>query len=301
MTALSTTPETPETVVPTDSATRAIDRTIRLHAAPDRVWRALTDPDEISRWFGDRTSFRAEPGAAGWFEWDEGGRYHCRVEAVDAPRRIAWRWAREEDTDVDDGPSTLVEWDLLPSPSGGTVVHLRESGFVDARNRTGNGAGWLEELADLFAALADEPWQAGYRQTYRFTSSPERVWQALSDPDEIRAWQGYTAVSGTGIGTEIWTTWPDGRRVAIRIDAIDPPNYRASSHTIEPETSLADATEVLTTEFFVKPREDGGTDVLLFETGHLAPERREQNSHGWDEYLIPIIRQYLGEAAGPTT
>ena len=98
------------------------------------------------------------------------------------------------------------------------------------------------------------------------------------------------------VGDEVWVTWPERGRFAIRIDAMEPPNYLASSHTIEANVSLSQATEVLHTEWFLKPRADGGTDLILFEMGYLGPERQAQNAMGWDQYLVPVIRHYLGEA-----
>ncbi|MCV0403196.1 MAG: SRPBCC domain-containing protein [Chloroflexi bacterium] len=29
----------------------AIERTLELDASPERVWRAISDPDELARWF----------------------------------------------------------------------------------------------------------------------------------------------------------------------------------------------------------------------------------------------------------
>lgn len=283
-----------ETTMATDTVP-AIERRIELRASPERVWRALTDPGEISGWFGQRTSFTPVVGAGGWFEWDGQGRYHARVERVQPGRALTYRWARHANVDVDDGPSTLVEWELQPARGGGTILRLRESGFVEHGWRTGNVEGWLDELADLAAHVAAEPWQAGYRQKYAFTSSPDRVWRALSDPAELRAWQGWTEITAGEVGVEVWVSWPDRGRFAIRIDAVEPPDYIASSHTIEPDVSLSAAAEVLHAEWFLKPRPDGGTDVLLFEMGYLGPDRQAQNAEGWDMYLIPVIRRYLGE------
>ena len=65
------------------------------------------------------------------------------------------------------GPGVAVDFDV---PAG---VAKR---LLECLNspRSGNAEGWLEELADLAAHVAEGPWQAGYRQTYAFTSSPER-------------------------------------------------------------------------------------------------------------------------------
>ena len=42
----------------TTRTTAAIERHLELRAAPDRVWRALTDPKEIARWFSQHASIR---------------------------------------------------------------------------------------------------------------------------------------------------------------------------------------------------------------------------------------------------
>jgi len=183
-------PRTPAIAEPaTDVA--AIERRMEFRASPERVWRALTDPGELSGCLGQRASFRPEPGADGWFEWDGEGRYAVRVEQVDSSRR--------------------------------------------------------------------------------------------------------TETTTGGIREEVWVSCPDRGRFAIRIDAVEPPYYIASSHTIEEGTSLADAAEVLSSQWFVKARPDGGTDVTFVEMGYLGPDRHAQNAAGWDSYLVPVIRQYLGE------
>ena len=135
-------------------ATGEIMRTLELEAEPERVWRALTEPAELSAWFGHAAELDPRPGGAGWFEWPKDGRFLCRVEEVEPPRRLAWRWARDRDTAVDAGPSTLVEWTLEPRPGGGTRLRLRESGFLTEAWWKENSEGWDAELGELAAHLA---------------------------------------------------------------------------------------------------------------------------------------------------
>src|SRR5262245_66064675 len=98
-----------------------IERRIELRASPERVRRALTEADELAQWFGQRCEIDLRPGGDAWFDWDDGGMYHARVEVVDAPRRLLVRWATERDQGVDDGPSTLMEWRIEPGRDGGSV------------------------------------------------------------------------------------------------------------------------------------------------------------------------------------
>ncbi|UCE40180.1 MAG: hypothetical protein JSV17_12015 [Candidatus Aminicenantes bacterium] len=56
----------------------AIEIQLELERSPEEIWEALTDPVEISGWFGDSASFSPELGSEGWFEWtliprDDGG------------------------------------------------------------------------------------------------------------------------------------------------------------------------------------------------------------------------------------
>lgn len=93
---------------------------------PERVWRALTDSDELEAWLmvndfeprvGHRFQFRDEP-KPGWR-----GIVDCEVLEVDEPRRLSYSWRGNED-----GDPTIVTFTLEPS-DGGTRLRLEHSGF----------------------------------------------------------------------------------------------------------------------------------------------------------------------------
>ncbi len=143
-----------ENVTSEAGTTAAIERTLELDASPARVWRALTDPRELAAWFPDRVDDLV-PGeeGEGWLFWKDHGRYAIRLELVESPSRLVWRWARDAETSLDAGPTTTVEWRLEPLEGGGTKLHLRESGFARPEDRAGNVAGWEHELGELVAHL----------------------------------------------------------------------------------------------------------------------------------------------------
>lgn len=132
-----------------------VERTLELDAPPAGVWRALTQPEELARWFPDRVD-QSEfgPGAEGRFFWESHGAFAFRVEAAEPPKRLVWRWARDAGTPLDEGVTTRVEWVLEPRANGGTTLRLCESGFVRAEDREGNSKGWDAELGELAALLA---------------------------------------------------------------------------------------------------------------------------------------------------
>jgi uncharacterized protein YndB with AHSA1/START domain len=132
-----------------------LEKTIRLKAPPERVWKAITEADELAAWFPNHVDWELRDGAEGWFEWDQHGRYAVRVEAFEPPRYMAWRWAREAEKALDQTDSTLVEWTLTRRDNGGTLLHLRESGFAAEEYRQGNSSGWDTELAELLELLGE--------------------------------------------------------------------------------------------------------------------------------------------------
>jgi uncharacterized protein YndB with AHSA1/START domain len=135
-----------------------IERTLTLPAPIERVWEALTDPVELSKWFGTEAEVDLRPGGAAAFGWPGEGRFHAVVTEVDPPRRFAYRWAMDRDTPVDDGISTLVTFTLEQADEG-TRLTLVESGFASLpeeirdRHLAGNTQGWQEELGELAALL----------------------------------------------------------------------------------------------------------------------------------------------------
>ena len=48
----------------TTAAPAAIERTLELAAPRARVWRAISDPDELSRWFPQHAAWELRPAGA---------------------------------------------------------------------------------------------------------------------------------------------------------------------------------------------------------------------------------------------
>jgi uncharacterized protein YndB with AHSA1/START domain len=91
---------------------------------PEKVWRALTEPEAIARWLmpndfaarvGHRFQLRTRP-QPGW-----SGIVNGEVLEADPPRRLVYTWQNEN---VD----TVVAFTLTPT-GGGTNLRLEHSGF----------------------------------------------------------------------------------------------------------------------------------------------------------------------------
>jgi uncharacterized protein YndB with AHSA1/START domain len=78
-----------------DKSTEALVIERTFNAPISRVWKALTDVEEMRHWYFDLKEFRAEPG----FEFEftvehEGMSYHhiCKVTDVIPEKKIAYTW-----------------------------------------------------------------------------------------------------------------------------------------------------------------------------------------------------------------
>jgi uncharacterized protein YndB with AHSA1/START domain len=124
-----------------------IERQMTFPLPREEVWAAITEPEQIRKWFGTETELDLRPGGEGAFRWDN-VEVRVTVEEVDAPSRFSYRW--EPSNTPSGGPTTLVQFDL-EEVEGGTRLSLVESGFASLPpdSRRENEFGWDEELGHL--------------------------------------------------------------------------------------------------------------------------------------------------------
>jgi uncharacterized protein YndB with AHSA1/START domain len=134
----------------TDTLTFELD----LHHQPEKVWRAITDPELLSEWLLPATGIKLEPGCAFTFKtqpypgWD--GTVHCKMMAIEANRKLQYSWAVGDMT-----LDTVVTFVLTPTPQG-TKLLLTQSGFKPAQKQNFGGAiyGWRMMGGKLIELLA---------------------------------------------------------------------------------------------------------------------------------------------------
>src|SRR5690242_1663824 len=146
-----------EAVVP-DS----IEREIRIDAPVDVVWRVVTEPDQITRWFSDRAELDLREGGDGVLTFlNEGTEYEPVVAPLvvvraERPHVFAFRRSHPERTRADASNSVLAEY-TLRREGDATLLRVVESGvaamaWTDAA-KTGyleaHRHGWDRHLADL--------------------------------------------------------------------------------------------------------------------------------------------------------
>ena len=142
----------------------SIERAVTFPVSRQRLWEAITRPDELSQWFGNEVELDLEEGGKFIMRWDNGDSTTGMVEFVDPPYRFGFRWKSSEiDTDDPLAPenSTLVTF-ILEDTDKGTRLLVRETGFagldesIREAARGENESGWTSELQDLVVYLGQE-------------------------------------------------------------------------------------------------------------------------------------------------
>jgi uncharacterized protein YndB with AHSA1/START domain len=268
-----------------------------LSAPPERVWQALAEPAERMGWLNDGAEVHLRPGERGRLAWPGADPRLVRVEAVERPRYVSWRWALGEGEPPVGPGSTFVEWRLEPGRNGGTHLRLNESGFADDAARIHGVVGWLGGLGNLVALLAnpDRPWEGGVRGRLRLNASVADTWSAIADPARLARWWGPLAdLPLIEPGASGWLRWSGGS-YRIRIEATEAPCYLAWTWTPAPGIELDAADQVLRTEWAIEARGGRGSTLWLLETGFRGEQDWAMNEEGWARDLFPRIRA-LAEA-----
>ena len=134
-----------------------IERSVELAHPPAKVWAALTTPEGLSAWFGDKATIDLRQGGAAQMTFRSGLTVDMRVERVEEPTVFGFTWHIYGLPD-DDPRRTYVEFTLEPTGAG-TRLSVMETGFAqlpEDAHRTAfdaNTKGWASELGELVSYL----------------------------------------------------------------------------------------------------------------------------------------------------
>ena len=116
-----------------------------IRAPREKVYDAFATTEGLNAWFTQGGSVDARPGGAMRFKWvdwgPDKGNYDAPGRVVEAkrPERFVFRWGQEGKD------ATTVEL-TFEERDGGTLVQVREYGFVKLDTALGNSSGWGEAL-----------------------------------------------------------------------------------------------------------------------------------------------------------
>lgn len=117
---------------------------VDLDAPPEAVWAAVTEPEQVARWFGT-LSAPLRTGLDNRLDFGDGDFFTLRPARIEPPVSLSYEWrflGIEE--------PALIEWTLTPRAGGGTRVtvrHLEADGSATTRPELLDG--WRDFLSRL--------------------------------------------------------------------------------------------------------------------------------------------------------
>jgi len=266
----------------------------RLEHPTERVWRAVSEPDELARWFVAAVGWTPALGETFGAEGQTG-----EITELQAPHRLAWTWGEER-----------YSFELQPDGDGCLLVftHVFDTRYGPAAQ---HAAGWetyldrleahlaggqlseerahdpIAELHERYAALfGDDPGPGrrtiagmGFRDLTleegpvlrlerRYRHTAERVWRALTEPDELAHW--FPAEEG-------------------------PPEVQES----EPPRLLAMSWYGDALRFELRP--DGDGCVLVFTHAFADRDTAARTAAGWDRCFARLEALFAGQPMDAAT
>jgi uncharacterized protein YndB with AHSA1/START domain len=170
-------------------ATRSHEHVLEIQASPGDVWKAITDPVEIARWFA--LAAEATPGEGGEivYRWgDFVGR--CRILAWEPPRHLRTSWMEAPASPAGQGAALVVDWHV-EGAAGKTTLRVVHSGFGTGaeweREYDGTRRGWIFELQGLKHYLERQRGRERRASWVRqpTTLTPAEVWRRFAQPGTV--------------------------------------------------------------------------------------------------------------------
>jgi uncharacterized protein YndB with AHSA1/START domain len=239
----------------TDTIARKFTMTIDLDATPEEVWSALTNAEELVRWFPVQARVTPEPGGTMFWGWDDQFSWESTIAVWEPSKRLILTEDRPA-TDVKGaplgGPSRKIAMEFtLETHAGRTRLRLVHSGF-------GSGASWDDELDAISGG-----WQFELRglafylerhkgrdrvgaAVHRTTSTPRdviwsRLFSHLAFAVEGRLEPGERCSITTSVGDRVsgkvlW--FNPGRDLAVVVDDFDQGLLRVSTWSAADQTGV---------------------------------------------------------------
>jgi uncharacterized protein YndB with AHSA1/START domain len=138
------------TLTPAGDGRWAIHLTRRLAHPVDKVWRAITQPEHLAKWFPSTIDGDRAAGAALHFRFDEHLRLDGEMLAFEPPHLMELRWGDD-----------VLRFELRPEGDG-TILELTDT-TPELGKAARDAAGWHEclELLPSAVTLEDAPFELG--------------------------------------------------------------------------------------------------------------------------------------------
>jgi uncharacterized protein YndB with AHSA1/START domain len=271
-----------------EDRTRSITKEIELDAPVEAVWKALTDPEELTNWFPLQAGVK--PDGTMWMSWDDLFYFESRADIEEPYTRIRALALPPEGAEVP--PVEVVTDTFLETRGGKTVLRLVHSGFstdtewddlYDATSR-----GWDFELRGLRHYLHHHRGTKRRSIWIRHLSSLsiEEAWRRLAGEQGLHAKE--LAGFGEGDRYRVETGFGDTISGVVHVNA--PP--RDLSVTIDELNNAMLRLRLDTCTHSVNLDDHGKTETNVFiSTYGLHEGEVEATKKRWEEGLLPLLEE----------
>jgi uncharacterized protein YndB with AHSA1/START domain len=145
-----------ESMAEKNPGTRSHEHEVEIRVPARIVWKALTDPKTLARWYVQKAEVEPRPGGRYWLSWGAEGVGEARIDVWEVNRRLRLvHLPFEGSPPLPDG-GAIVEEFTLQDLGDSTLLRLVHSGIPDAPDWDaffrGTDTGWddyLEVLCDI--------------------------------------------------------------------------------------------------------------------------------------------------------
>ena len=134
-----------------------IKKELIIKAKPSEVYRAITDPEQLTQWFPDVASIEPKINGKISFRFLKSGTKEAqnhtiegKITELEKNKRIGYTWGHIDDPEF---PLTRVRWDLEEIGIGMTKVTITHTGFTKESqvNTYNDGWTWFTGRLSIFA------------------------------------------------------------------------------------------------------------------------------------------------------
>ena len=135
-----------------------IKKEVIIKSHPSSVYKAITDPEQLTQWFPDVASIEPKVGGKISFRFSKSGTDNAiqdhgiegEITELEKNKRIVYTWGYLDNPEF---PLTRVSWNLEPIGIGMTKVTITHTGFTDEKlmKTYDDGWSWFMGRLSIFA------------------------------------------------------------------------------------------------------------------------------------------------------
>jgi len=281
-------------------AVEPVTKEVVLNAPVSKVWRAITNKEDMKQWYFDLEEFKAQEG----FEFQfYGGTeqkpylHLCKVTEVIPEKKLTYIWRYDGYTG-----ESFVTWELFPEGDK-TRLKLTHEGLetfpyknLDFK-RENFVEGWNEIIGTSIGKFLEGTSAVKALEVKRVVDAPiERVWEAFTDPADLKEWFApenmTTPVAEvdlkSGGSLKITMKGKDGEYTAVgKYKTIEPPNRLIFSWSWEgmnePDMQIT---------IMLRKIEDNKTEVILLHEDFPDEKSYKDHQKGWESTFNKLVKYF---------